>query len=332
MLSHQTLRTQGKPLALFADIEGELQQVEAALASVLATRDRLIGDVSAHLLRTGGKRIRPALVLLCAKFPGAQIEQVIPVAVAVELIHMATLVHDDVVDHATVRRGLPTVNVQWSNQVSVLTGDYLFARAFSLLASTGRAEVFKSMADVVFEMSRGELVQIASCFDTEQTEADYLQRIGQKTAYLIAESCRVGALVAGAPPAQVQGLYEYGLNVGYSFQIADDLLDLTGTPGETGKPVGEDLRAGILTLPVLHALSQGDRQDVLKAIISRQTLADADMAAVKDELVAAGSLEYARNQASAYLARAMEQLAMAADLTTRDTLHRLAEFVVNRQF
>lgn len=306
--------------------------MEAAIEAALVTRDRLVGEVSTHLLRAGGKRIRPALVLLAAKFPGYQLERVMPVAVAAELIHMATLVHDDVVDKAAVRRGMPTVNAQWNNQVSVLTGDYLFARAFSILAQTGNPRVVQRMAEVVFEMSRGELVQMASYFDLHQSEADYMERIGQKTAYLLAECCRVGAIMGGGDEAAAEALYQYGLGVGLSFQIVDDLLDYTGSARTVGKPVCGDLKMGILTLPVLHALSQSPRAGQLRDLIASRNIGDAEIARVKEILEAAGSFEYARQKADHYLQRALGELARVPDLASRQTLQVLADFVINRQF
>lgn len=331
-MNSQALPSRGSTLELFAEIESELQQVEEAIEASLATRDGLVGEVSTYLLRAGGKRFRPALLLLASRFPGRRLDDVIPVAVAVELIHMATLVHDDVVDDSQVRRGRPTVNVRWSNPVSVLTGDYLFARAFSVLAETGDNRVVRIMADVVFEMSRGELMQIAAAFDTEQTEADYFERIAQKTGYLIAESCRLGALVAGASPEQVQALYDYGLAVGISFQIADDLLDLTGAAERIGKPVGGDLKQGILTLPVLHALAHSGHAAELRRMIATRSIDDGVLARIRTILEEAGSLQYARSRAEEYLARAYAQLEKVPELASRQTLKRIANFVVNRQF
>lgn len=324
--------SKAKTLEVFVEIEAELRQVEGAIETALVTHDRLVGEVSTHLLRAGGKRFRPALVLLAAKFPGFALENVLPVAVATELIHMATLVHDDVVDKATVRRGMPTVNAQWNNQVSVLTGDYLFAKAFSVLAQSGDNRVVQLMADVVFEMSRGELVQMASYFDMHQTEADYMKRIGQKTGYLIAECCRVGAIMAGADAAGIEALYNYGLGVGLSFQIADDLLDYTGSARTVGKPVCGDLKTGILTLPVIHALQHSPRAPQLREIIAGRNIGDSEIARVKEILEAAGSFEYARRQADQHLHHAVSELNKAPGLATRQTLHVLADFVINRQF
>lgn len=331
-MTSQPLAARVKTLDLFAAIADDLRQVEAAIEQALKTSDSMLAEVSTHLLRAGGKRIRPALVLLASKFPRAEVNRVVPVAVAVELIHMATLVHDDVVDKATVRRGLPTVNAKWSNQVSVLTGDYLFARAFAILAQTGDTRVVQIMADVVFEMSRGELRQIASYFDTNQTESDYYERIAQKTGYLIAECCRLGGMVAGAEPDEVEALYQYGMGVGLSFQIADDLLDYHGSAEKVGKPVCGDLVTGILTLPVIHALQHSPDREELRGLIQTRTITDVEIARVKEILERTGSFTYARQKADDHLAAAVAQLERLPELSTGAGLRLLADFVINRQF
>lgn len=331
-MSSQPLAGSLKTLDVFSSIAQDLRQVEAAIEEALATRDTMLGEVSTHLLRAGGKRIRPALVLLASKFPGVQLARVVPVAVAVELIHNATLVHDDVVDNATLRRGRPTVNAKWSNQVSVLTGDYLFAKAFSILAQTGNSRVVQIMADTVYEMSRGELAQIASYFQLDQSEAEYYERIAQKTGYLIAESCRMGGIVAGVSEDEIQALYDYGMGVGLSFQIADDLLDFFGSAAQVGKPVCGDLKIGILTLPVIHALQHSKQSDELRAIIATGNITDNDVQRVKEILEAAGSFAYARQKADEHLALAVQALDRVPTLATRSALQTLADFVINRQF
>lgn len=331
-MSSQPLASRPQPLDIFHHIAEDLRHVESAIEDALSTREEMLDEVSTYLLRAGGKRIRPALILLTSRFPGSQLSRVTPVAVAVELIHMATLVHDDVVDKATLRRGLPTVNAKWSNQVSVLTGDYLFAKAFSVLAETGNPRIVRIMADVVLEMSRGELAQINSYFDVDQTEEDYYQRIAQKTGYLLAECCRLGALVGGADEPQVEALHRYGMGLGLSFQIADDLLDFHGSSLKVGKPVCGDLKTGILTLPVIHALKNSPHAEELRSMIVARNVGDGEIARVKEILEAAGSFHYARQKAAEHLAAAVSALEQLPELETRSALGVLADFVINRQF
>ncbi|HYF93877.1 MAG TPA: polyprenyl synthetase family protein [Symbiobacteriaceae bacterium] len=331
-MTSQPLAAHVKTLDIFSAIADDLRHVETAIEEALVTEDTMLGEVSTHLLRAGGKRIRPALVLLTSKFPGAQLERAIPVAVAVELIHMATLVHDDVVDKATMRRGMPTVNAKWSNQVSVLTGDYLFAKGFSMLAQTGNTRMVQIMSDVVLEMSRGELAQIASYFQVNQTEEQYYKRIAQKTGYLIAECCRLGGVAAGAEEPQIQALYNYGMGVGLSFQIADDLLDFHGSATKVGKPVAGDLKTGILTLPVIHALANSPHRAELRALIETRDISDADIDRVKAILNDTGSFVYTREKADFHLTSAVGELEHLPELSTRMALQVLADFVINRQF
>lgn len=331
-MNSQALPARAKTLDLFTGIAPHLQLVEAAIEQALETDEPLLAEVSTHLLRAGGKRIRPAMVLLSAQFPGADFERVLPVAAAAEMIHMATLVHDDVVDKADTRRGRPTVNALWSNQVSVLTGDYLFAKAFSMFAQTGNNRVVKIMADVVFEMSKGELAQIESYFQSAQTEAQYYKRIAQKTGYLLAECCRLGAIMSGADDGAVQALYTYGYELGLSFQIIDDILDWEGSSSKVGKPVGSDLKVGILTLPVLHALENAGARAELKRRIDTREVSDSDVAWAKEQLVAAGSLKFAHARAQEHYRNACAQLDRVPTLASRETMQVLADFVVNREF
>lgn len=331
-MSSQPLAARVQPLDIFSAIADDLHHVEAAIESALSTGDKMLEEVSTHLLRAGGKRIRPALILLTSRFPNAKLERITPVAVAVELIHMATLVHDDVVDKASVRRGRPTVNAKWSNQISVLTGDYLFARAFSVLSATGDPRVVRIMADVVFEMSRGEISQIASYYDVHQTVSDYYDRISQKTGYLLAECCRLGGIVGGADEEQIQALYNYGMGFGLSFQIADDLLDFQGSAATVGKPVCGDLKTGILTLPVLHALQHSPHAGELRTMIASRNIGDGEITRVKEILEAAGSFAHAREKALMHLAEAVAELDRIPELETHTGLKVLADFVINRQF
>lgn len=319
-------------LNIFTTIAGDLQRVEAAIEEALVTDVPLLQEVSTHLLHAGGKRIRPALLLLTAKFPGVAIERVLPVAAAVEMIHMASLVHDDVVDDSRVRRGRPTVNAQWSNQISVLTGDYLFAKAFAMLGQTGNTRVVEIMANTVYEISKGELAQIASYFDVNQSEAAYYERIAQKTGYLLAECSRLGGVIAEVPEEQVQALFDYGMGVGLSFQIADDLLDFHGSAKTVGKPVCGDLKLGILTLPVIYALANSADAEELRGIILTRSVGDQEIERVKEILTECGAFEYARQQADEHLARAQAALDRVPALETREALRELAHFVINRSF
>lgn len=329
-MTSQAPGPQSRPPGLFAEIEADLLRAEMAIEAALRTSDPLLAEVSTHLLRAGGKRLRPALVVTSARLFSDDGPMVMPIAAAVELIHMATLVHDDIVDRSSVRRGMPTVNARWGASTGVLMGDYLFARAFSLLAEQNRPAIVRIMADVVFEMSRGEIEQQQALFDLSLGEAAYWQRLRRKTALFIAESCRLGGMAGGASDQQAEALHHYGLNLGCAFQVIDDLLDFVASPAQLGKPVGSDLRSGLFTLPVLHALEHSPRRDRLRSLLSNQRLGDDEVRQVVHLCQESGSFDHARVQARHYHARSLEALLSLPPTPARDTLAKLADFVVNR--
>lgn len=317
---------------LFAPVAADLLQVESAIEAAIQTEDQLVAEVCMHLLRAGGKRIRPALALLSARVFIDDLAPVVPLAAAIEMIHMATLVHDDVVDNSSTRRGLPTVNARWNNGVSVLAGDYLFAKAFSMLAESGHPRIVQVMADVVFAMSNGELQQLVGAGDPDQTVEAYLDRISKKTAVFIAESCRVGALAVGASPDATEALYQFGLALGMGFQVIDDRLDYTATAWELGKPVAADVRSGILTYPVLYALRHAPGRDELLTLLRRGPVGEADLPIVIREVEACGALDAAAALAGNYIAEARQQLLGLPAGPAAEALETVTGFVVERQF
>lgn len=324
------MKAQVEAVDLVAEVRDELAEVDQVMMRVLETKEAVLYDAATHLLRAGGKRLRPALVLLCSRLYTPDPGKLVPLAAAVELIHMATLVHDDVIDKAITRRGFPTVNAKWSDKVSVLSGDYLFAKAFSILSQHGDNRVVRMMADVVYEMCTGEMGQVARRYSLAVSEGDYLGWIGKKTAYFIAECCRMGALVSGAAEPDATALHRYGYGIGMGFQIVDDVLDLTATAAQLGKPVGGDLRGGVITLPVIHALENSAERERLGKIISSRRISDAEVRHVSAILHSTGSLHYAYNTASRYIDEAKDALAVVPEVPTRRTLALIADFVISR--
>lgn len=317
---------------LFAPVAADLLQVESAIEAAIQTDDQLVAEVCTHLLRGGGKRIRPALALLSARVFTDNLEPVVPLAAAIEMIHMATLVHDDVVDNSSTRRGLPTVNARWNNGVSVLAGDYLFAKAFSMLAESGMPRIVQVMAEVVFAMSNGELQQLVGAGDPDQSVEEYLDRISKKTALFIAESCRVGALAVGAPEEAIESLYQFGLALGMGFQVIDDRLDFTATAWELGKPVGADVQGGVLTYPVLYALRHAPERAELLALLRRGPVSEDDLPFVMQQVEACGALDAAADLAANYIAEARQQLHALPAGPAIAALETVTGFVVERQF
>lgn len=317
-------------LHLFDVVEPEMQQVDALLDRVVSDENPLVEQVAAYLRAAAGKRIRPALVLLSAAAAGADPAQSVPIAAAVELIHMATLVHDDIIDRATLRRGRPALYRAFNEQVAVLAGDFLFARAFQLLADTRQPSVVRTAADVVHAMCVGEIQQNLER-GTPPTEAQYFSRIEAKTATFLAASCRLGALAADAEPAVVEALGRYGWHVGMAFQLIDDLLDLTADPEILGKEVAADFRQGVVTLPVMYALSHTRYPEELKAVLSSPETRTATEA-ITGLLEESGALHYVQERAHTLVQEAKAALAGLVPSPARDTLMRLADFVVARRF
>lgn len=276
---------------------------QAVLGGEEPTRQLLTGS-----LRQGGKRVRPILVFLSAEACGLPAVRGTDVAAATELIHTASLLHDDVVDHAATRRGNPTLHRLWGNKLAVLGGDFILAQALELLLAHGDLRLVRSTARTIAAMGEGEIMQIFHLYDADTTEEEYLGRIRRKTAALMASACEMGALLAGAPPRAVERLKAYGMAAGMAFQVVDDLLDYVGDQATVGKPVGSDLREGNLTLPVIHALG-GPGGEAVREAIEQRRLTAGQAEQIADTVRREGSLDYAYRVAEGYVEEARAQLA-----------------------
>lgn len=319
-----------KNLDFLGDIAGDLAKVEEHLKETVSSHDPLLNQASLHPLEAGGKRLRPAMLLLAGRLFNYDLETLKPLAAGAELMHMATLVHDDVIDSSSLRRGRPTVNAAWSSKVAVLVGDYLFASAVASIASRYSAEVVRTLADLVVEICHGEMHQTRHGYDLDLTEEDYLQRIHEKTASFFGVCTRLGAFLCGANPEQVEALRRYGDAVGMAFQMADDLLDILGSTAETGKPVaGGDMRSGVYTLPLLYALKHSPKAGRLREILSAE-FTDEDLTEALDITKASGGVDYTRRQAIRYVDEAKAALAGIPVSRERAALEGLADFVVSR--
>jgi len=327
-------RPEEHPLAdhsFFEIVRPALARVEELIYVALQSDNPLIQESSTHLLRAGGKRLRPTLVLLCGSVFREPGDMLIAVAAATELVHTATLVHDDTVDRAEMRRGIPTVNAGWGDHVAVLLGDYLFARAFSLLAATGDPRTVRVMADVVHRMSAGEIEQWTRRFDPTLGELTYLDGIDKKTACFIAECCRLGAMLSGASPEQAQALRDYGYGIGMGFQIVDDILDLAGDARRFGKNIGGDLRTGVVTLPVIHALAHSPQRQRISEAIRSRNIGDREVAEIRALVERCGGLHYAYRVAERYTAHARRCLDGLPPGAARDALASMADYLIRRE-
>jgi geranylgeranyl pyrophosphate synthase len=253
---------------LEGEIRGRLDRVEEALGKALAEADsELLSATAKYLLAAGGKRFRPMLALLSGYFGDPTDPRLIPASVSLELVHVATLYHDDVIDEAESRHGVPAANVRWDNTVAILTGDYLFARASEVGADLG-PEVCRILAQTIAVLCDGQIREVDASQRLDQTEANYLEVIRRKTGALIATSCRLGAMMSDAPPEQVDILDAFGESLGLAFQLSDDIMDLTASRLELGKEPGVDLKEGVYTLPVLHALEHSRHREELAGILA----------------------------------------------------------------
>lgn len=319
-------------LSIFHEINGDLKVVEKELEKYVLTQEPELTLAAGHLLKAGGKRIRPAFALLAGKFYRYDFEKILPLAVALEIIHMASLVHDDVVDASMTRRGHPTVKAKWGNRVSLHAGDYLSAVALKLISQYQDKRVLKVLSRVTVEMCRGEIQQISASFDAEQNLRDYLYRIKRKTALLISASCELGAVVTEAPEKIVRALTRYGYHVGMAFQITDDILDMISDEKVLGKPIGGDLRQGIITLPVIYALKHSQEKEHLRELVTKQVKSEEEVQEIIRLIKDSGAIKYSFDMANIYLNKAKKELNRLPDVKTKKTFKKLTNFIGERSF
>lgn len=319
----------GSTAELFPTIFTDLAEVEARLRRAVHSPLPVVPEVYLHTVHAGGKRVRPALALLSGRLAGTAGEATFDVAVAVELIHLASLIHDDVIDEGARRRARLTANRLWGNKNAVLVADYTHAVAYRLLCARCATGVIERLSSTVVCMVEGELSQMYNEGSLAVGEELYYQMISGKTASLMSLACELGALVSGGAPAAVAALAEFGLKVGQAFQIVDDLLDIAGDEERIGKPVGNDVRCGRLTLPLIHALAQPDSEP-LRALITRDDLDTDGVKAIRDQVERLGGLAYAAEQARRLSGEAAASLAELPDGESKDALLALAAYVVAR--
>jgi len=317
---------------LTREIRSDLDRVEDRLASWSLSANPLTAEVSRYVLRKKGKRLRPALVLLTSRLFSPGSEESVFLASLVELIHTASLIHDDIVDNAGVRRGKESVHAKWGPNITVLLGDYLYIKSIGLSLQSRHDRVIRLLADVSARLIEGELDEYALSGDPRVTEEQYLNIVENKTAVLFAACCRIGAVLGLASPEEEEAVASFGLNLGTTFQIVDDLLDFTGDPAALGKPVLTDIAEGRVTLPLIHALRTGDRarRRRLEALIGRKDAPAAEWKGLLADLESCGAFEYAGRKARACAERSLEFLNRFPESTARETLVRLTVFILTR--
>ena len=313
-------------------LAADMQAVDAVIRRRLDSDVALVRSVAEHIIGGGGKRLRPALVILAAGAFGYSGSHHHQLAAVVEFIHTATLLHDDVVDASDLRRSQPTANALFGNAASVLVGDFVYSRSFQMMVEVGSIRVMQVLAEATNIISEGEVLQLMNCHDPDIDEQNYLQVIRYKTAKLFEASTRLGAILGGATPAQEEAMAAYGSHLGTAFQLIDDVLDYSGDNRETGKNVGDDLAEGKPTLPLLYAIKHGNEEEraLVRGAIEHGGLEE--LPQVIAAIRRTGALDYTRRQAEAEARAAEAALALVPNSKHRDYLLQLASFAVTRNF
>lgn len=315
---------------MYSFLNKDIDIVEKALEEAVYADSALLREASLHLLQAGGKRIRPLFVLLAAKFGEYDIHKIKKVAVSLELIHAASLIHDDVIDDASIRRGQPTVKAKWDNRIATYTGDYIFARALELMAEIEKPQAHTILSHTMVELVIGELEQMKDKYRFNQNLRDYLRRIKRKTALLIESSCQLGAITANVDEKTAWNLAKYGYYVGMSYQIIDDILDFTGTEKELGKPSGGDLLQGNITLPALIAMENEAIAKEIRKVHEKMT--KEEMEEIIKLIIDCGAIERARNISNQYLNKALIMVEQLPDNQAKTALRNIAKYIGKRKF
>ena len=314
-------------------VRQDLAEIEVALTDNLKPYLSLVSHVAKYILFSGGKRIRPLLMVLSARVCGYKGDYDKTLSVVFEYLHAATLLHDDLVDGADIRRGNPVAHSIWGNPATVLVGDFLLARSIAIAAQANSVPIIGILAQTTAQMSQGEIHQLLHRGDLAVSETDYMEVITRKTAYLIQAACQVGALLAEAPGEEVQHLADYGYHLGIAFQMADDLLDYTADSEVLGKAIGTDLRERKLTLPVIYALSRSSVEDRrrLETIIRDMDISESDFETVLGLINKYGGIAYTRDRAKKHIEEAKKCLDVFKPTKPRTLLEQLADYVLVRR-
>ena len=314
-------------------VESDLLRVEEQLVGLLEKRGGVLKGPAEMMFRGGGKRLRPALVLLSSRLFGQQPESAISIAAAVEMVHGASLIHDDIIDDTDLRRGKPTMKALSGNRIAVLLGDLLLCQALLAVAELDRVVLVQVVSQAVADMTAGQILELRQQGNVETQVDDYLRMIGGKTAALMEAGCRLGALLTQATPAQVEACGQFGLNLGMAFQISDDVLDVWGNPEMLGKPVGSDLRERKYTLPFLYAYQQSlkPQRNLVRQLLTKDQLDSGAMQALVQWMDQNHSREHSTELAEKYVGQARAALQQTPAGVTRTTLEELLDYVAKRE-
>ncbi|MEE9591125.1 MAG: polyprenyl synthetase family protein [Thermodesulfobacteriota bacterium] len=315
-------------------IKEDLQKVELEFKKNLDAEAYLIKKVGEYVLNSGGKRFRPSLLLLSARLCGYSGKEHIPLAAVVEFIHTATLLHDDVVDNADLRRGSASVNTIWGNEASILIGDYLFSKSFNMIVNSENIDVLKVLSRTTTLMAEGEILQLLKNSDVETTEKDYLSVVTKKTAVLISAACQVGGVLAGVSGEKEEALAGYGMNLGIAFQLMDDCLDYTSRDEDLGKAIGNDLKEGKITMPLIHALEKSTprEREIIHGAVEADSIAEEQLTSVMGLINRYKGIEYSIDTARRYKEEANSYLEIFEPNIERVALTAVADYVLERRY
>ena len=314
-------------------VKDDLSEIEVALEQNLNPQLYLVSQIAGHILFSGGKRLRPLLMVLSARLCGYDGNHEKTFSTIFEYLHAATLLHDDLVDEATLRRGKPVAHSIWGNAIAVLVGDFLLARSLSIAAETNRPDVINVVAEITENMSQGEIHQLMKKGSLDLTEEEYMEIIRRKTAVLFQGACRVGALISDVPQQKETALAAYGFNLGLAFQMVDDLLDYSQDTPALGKKVGADLKEGKLTLPVIYSLKTADAKDRIQTekIIKNKDFSTEDFETLIAIMKKYGGQTYTEKVAQKYVKNAKNALETFEDSTTKEVLLSIADYTLARK-
>lgn len=318
---------------LFGQLDEDLQRIEAEINKNLHSSVPLIALVTRYIMRSGGKRLRPLLMVLTARLLNYKGINHYALSIVFEYLHAATLLHDDVVDNADLRRGRPSANTLWGNAAVVLVGDFLLATSFFLSVLSGNLKILRVLSETTTLMAEGEVLQLINSNNLEVSEEEYIEVITRKTAILIAAACQIGSILGEANEEQEETMRRFGLNLGIAFQLRDDFLDYTGSEEEFGKPVGKDLQEGKITLPLIHALQtskDADRRRLIDLITS-DNIQEQTFTGVKEIINQYRGLDYTDQLANRYITEAKSALSIFPPSPTRESLLEIADYVVTRR-
>ncbi|MDM8514947.1 polyprenyl synthetase family protein [Desulfobacterales bacterium HSG16] len=318
---------------IFSQVENDLEKIETALKENLGAHLEVVTQSASHILFSGGKRLRPLLMVLAARLCNYKGDLDYTFSTVFEYLHVATLLHDDIVDEADLRRKKPVANSIWGNATAVLTGDFLLARSLSIGTKTGKLEVISVISEITENMSQGEIHQLMKKGDITLSEAEYMDVIRRKTAVLLQGACQIGAIIADVDKKKEAALANYGLHMGYAFQMADDLLDYTSDTESLGKKVGADLREGKMTLPLISALQKADEKDrqYMINVIEDKNFSEDDFDQLVRLLDKYDGIAYTRKQALFHIDTAKKELEIFDSCPARNILFDIADYVIERK-